>query len=118
MLTAVALTARCPIMVCPAMDHDMYIHPAVRSNLNTLTERGVTVMEAEHGELASGLIGQGRLPAPEAIFEYASALLIRLAKQRGGPLAGKRVVVTAGPTPRAHRPGTVHLESLDRHDGV
>ncbi|MGB0649852.1 MAG: bifunctional phosphopantothenoylcysteine decarboxylase/phosphopantothenate--cysteine ligase CoaBC [Rhodothermales bacterium] len=98
MLTAVALTARCPIMVCPAMDHDMYIHPAVRSNLNTLTERGVTVMEAEHGELASGLIGQGRLPAPEAIFEYASALLIRLAKQRGGPLAGKRVVVTAGPT--------------------
>jgi len=98
MLTAVALTARCPIMVCPAMDHDMYIHPAVRSNLDTLSSRGVTVMEAEHGELASGLIGQGRLPAPEAIFERAADLLASLAAERSGPLAGKQVVVTAGPT--------------------
>lgn len=98
MLTAVALTARCPIMICPAMDHDMYIHPAVRSNLDTLSSRGVTVMEAEHGELASGLIGQGRLPAPEAIFERAADLLASLAAERSGPLAGKLVVVTAGPT--------------------
>ncbi len=98
MLTAVSLTARCPIMICPAMDHDMYIHPAVRTNLDTLAERGVTVMEAEHGELASGLIGQGRLPAPDAIFERASELLASLDTARSGPLAGKRVVVTAGPT--------------------
>ncbi len=98
MLTAVALTARCPIMVCPAMDHDMYIHPAIRSNLDTLSSRGVEVMEAEHGELASGLIGQGRLPEPESIFEHASELLSRIAGSSSGPLAGKRVVVTAGPT--------------------
>jgi len=98
MLTAVALTARCPTMVCPAMDHDMYVHPAVRSNLDTLSNRGVTVMEAEHGELASGLIGQGRLPAPETIFERATQVLAAQAASGDGPLAGKRVVVTAGPT--------------------
>jgi len=98
MLTAVALTARCPTMVCPAMDHDMYVHPAVRSNLDTLSNRGVTVMEAEHGELASGLIGQGRLPAPETIFERATQVLATQATAGDGPLAGKRVVVTAGPT--------------------
>jgi phosphopantothenoylcysteine decarboxylase/phosphopantothenate--cysteine ligase len=96
MLTAVALTARCPMMVCPAMDHDMYIHPAVQANLDTLASRGVTVMEAEHGELASGLVGQGRLPAPESIFERASELLRQ--KAGAGPLAGKTVLVTAGPT--------------------
>jgi len=98
MLTAVALTARCPTMVCPAMDHDMYVHPAVRENLDTLAGRGVTVMEAEHGELASGLIGQGRLPSPEAIFERAIQLLSAQTAAGNGPLAGKRVVVTAGPT--------------------
>ena len=98
MLTAVALTARCPIMVCPAMDHDMYVHPAIRTNLDTLAGRGVTVMEAEHGELASGLIGQGRLPAPADIFNTAAEVLETVARQAEGPLAGKRVVVTAGPT--------------------
>lgn len=98
MLTAVALTARCPIMVCPAMDHDMYVHPAIRTNLDTLAGRGVTVMEAEHGELASGLIGQGRLPAPVDIFTTAAEVLETVARQAEGPLAGKRVVVTAGPT--------------------
>jgi phosphopantothenoylcysteine decarboxylase/phosphopantothenate--cysteine ligase len=98
MLTAVALTARCPMMICPAMDHDMYVHPAIRSNLDTLAGRGVTVMEAEHGELASGLVGQGRLPAPESIFERARTVLAERATNAEGPLAGKRVLVTAGPT--------------------
>ena len=98
MLTAVALTARCPIMVCPAMDHDMYVHPAVRNNLDTLSSRGLTVMEAEHGELASGLIGQGRLPAPERIFEQAVAIMNASRAAGNGPLAGKKVLVTAGPT--------------------
>lgn len=98
MLTAVALTARCPMMVCPAMDHDMYVHPAIRSNLDTLAARGITVMEAEHGELASGLVGQGRLPAPADIFDRAVDVMASMARQAEGPLAGKRVVVTAGPT--------------------
>ena len=75
MLTAVALTDRCPLLVCPAMDHDMYIHAATKQNLETLKSRGFNVMDAEHGALASGLIGQGRLPEPISIFERALAML-------------------------------------------
>jgi phosphopantothenoylcysteine decarboxylase/phosphopantothenate--cysteine ligase len=65
MLTSTALSADCPLLVCPAMDRDMYRHPATQSNLERLRALGYTVMPAEHGELASGLVGQGRLPEPE-----------------------------------------------------
>jgi len=104
MVTAVALTARCPTMVCPAMDHDMYIHAAVRDNLDTLASRGVTVMEAEHGALASGLIGQGRLPEPASIAQRAAEVIVEHRNQSEGPLAGKTVLVTAGPTREAIDP--------------
>ena len=104
MLTAVALTARCPMMVCPAMDHDMYIHPSTVDNHKVLRERGVEVMEAEHGELASGLVGQGRLPEPSAIFEHAAEIIRAKIALRDGPLAGKKVLVTAGPTREAIDP--------------
>lgn len=104
MLTAVALTARCPMLVCPAMDHDMYVHAAVRSNLESLRNRGVEVMEAEHGELASGLVGQGRLPEPEHIFDRACELLEKRAVSRTGRFQGKKVLVTAGPTREAIDP--------------
>ncbi len=104
MLTAVALTARCPVLVCPAMDHDMYIHPSVVANLDTLRARGVEVMEAEHGALASGLIGQGRLPEPIHIFETACGILEKRAASRTGSLQGKKVLVTAGPTREAIDP--------------
>ena len=63
MLTAVALAARCPILVCPAMDHDMFVHPATQANLEILEKHGYRVMPPGHGELASGLVGQGRLRA-------------------------------------------------------
>jgi len=75
MLTATALSARCPLLVCPAMDRDMYAHPATQRNLRQLAEDGCAVMDAEHGELASGLTGPGRLPEPEAIFERATSML-------------------------------------------
>jgi len=104
MLTAVALTARCPMLVCPAMDHDMYVHPSNVSNLATLRERGCEVMDAEHGELASGLVGQGRLPEPSAIFERAGQIITAAALTRSGPLSGKKVLVTAGPTREAIDP--------------
>jgi len=104
MLTAVALTARCPLLLCPAMDHDMYVHPATIENLDTLRARGSLVMDAEHGELASGLIGQGRLPEPQAIFERASEILETASRSKTGPLAGKKVLVTAGPTREAIDP--------------
>lgn len=75
MLTATALSADCPLLVCPAMDRDMYRHPATQSNLERLRALGYTVMPAEHGELASGLVGQGRLPEPESIAEQITRMM-------------------------------------------
>lgn len=75
MLTATALSARCPLMVCPAMDRDMYTHPSTERNLNLLRKDGHIVLPAEHGELASGLVGQGRMPEPEAIVDYVGEVL-------------------------------------------
>lgn len=75
MLTSTALSAECPLLVCPAMDRDMYHHPATQSNLERLRALGYAVMPAEHGELASGLVGQGRLPEPESIVEQVVQLL-------------------------------------------
>lgn len=99
MLTATALSARCPLVVAPAMDHDMFVHPATQRNLRTLREDGVTVIEPEHGELASGLVGTGRLPEPEALAERIAAML-----RTSGALDGKKVLVTAGPTREAIDP--------------
>ncbi len=91
MLTATALAARCPVLVCPAMDHDMYLHPAVKTNILALQELGYKVLEPGYGELASGLVGIGRLPDVEDILE-------RLAELLPGELRGKHALVTAGPT--------------------
>ena len=99
MLTATVLAARCPILVCPAMDHDMYIHPATKNNIEILRSYGYEILEPEHGELASGLIGEGRLPEPETILD-------RVAEMVGvdRTLSGQRVVVSAGPTQEAIDP--------------
>ena len=72
LLTTTYLSARCPVFVCPAMDLDMYRHPAVQQNLNKLREYGNLVIEAEFGELASGLTGQGRMAEPETIVTALS----------------------------------------------
>ncbi|MEQ9105173.1 MAG: bifunctional phosphopantothenoylcysteine decarboxylase/phosphopantothenate--cysteine ligase CoaBC [Rhodothermales bacterium] len=98
MLTAVALSRRCPLLVCPAMDHDMYVHAATQANLDTLEGRGDHIMEAAFGALASGLIGQGRLPEPAEILTRTVSVLEHTRQSGEGPLAGKRVLVTAGPT--------------------
>ena len=103
MLTAVALTARCPTLVCPAMDHDMFVHPATQANLDLLEERGCFVLPPEHGELASGLIGEGRLPQPEQVCAEIASVILRSARRRGD-LSGKHVVVSAGPTREAIDP--------------
>ena len=96
LLAAVCLSARCPVMVFPAMDHDMWTHPATQANLALLRARGVVVVEPESGPLASGLIGTGRLPEPEAVVAAITGVLV--AKEHPASLAGKRVLVTAGPT--------------------
>jgi phosphopantothenoylcysteine decarboxylase/phosphopantothenate--cysteine ligase len=105
MLTATALSARCPLLVCPAMDRDMYRHRATQDNLKRLREIGYEVMPATHGELASGLVGQGRMPEPEAIRDRVAGMLTEQtqASEKDGSkespgLAGKSVLVTAGPT--------------------
>ena len=99
MLTATALAARCPVLLCPAMDHDMYRHPAVQANIARLQVFGHHVMDAEFGELASGLVGHGRLPAPEAILSRVTRLV-----GRSGQLEGQHALVTAGPTREALDP--------------
>lgn len=92
MLTAVVLATQAPVMVAPAMEHNMWHHPATRHNLAILRERGVIVIDPDSGRLASGATGDGRLASTESIFERIIALTT------SGPLAGRRIVVTAGGT--------------------
>lgn len=93
LLTAVYLSARCPVFFAPAMDVDMYQHPSVINNINALIGYGNTLIEAEYGELASGLIGNGRLAEPETI------LYVLIKHFSKNILAvGKKVLITAGPT--------------------
>jgi len=93
LLTVTALAARCPVLAAPAMDGGMFAHAATQANLQTLRERGVTVLGPAEGRMASGLVGLGRMVEPDEILGQA-----RLALAQGGPLAGKRVVVSAGGT--------------------
>ena len=105
MLTAVALAARCPIMVFPAMDHDMYVHPATQANLDILRSFDYQVITPEHGELASGLVGMGRLPEPEQIVEHINSFFAEQSNaSKSTDLHGKKVLVTAGPTREALDP--------------
>jgi phosphopantothenoylcysteine decarboxylase/phosphopantothenate--cysteine ligase len=107
MLTGTALSAKCPLLVVPAMDHDMYEHPATRANLERLREYGYHVLSPEYGELASGLTGTGRLPAPETIVDRAAQVLQPSGQMLDGstsPLRGRDVLVTAGPTREALDP--------------
>lgn len=92
-LAATLLSARCPVLLCPAMDHNMYHHPATQQNLERLRHYGYEILPPEFGELASGLVGDGRLPDPAHIAAYVASLL-----QQQHMLAGKHVLVTAGPT--------------------
>lgn len=93
MLTAVALATKAPMLLAPAMHHNMYTHPATQANLEVLRTRGVYIVEPEVGRLASGEIGIGRLPETSVLLGAISVVL-----GRNGDLAGRRVVVTAGGT--------------------
>ena len=75
LLLATYLSARCPVVLAPAMDLDMWQHPAVKNNIEKLKGFGNRIIEPADGELASGLIGKGRMAEPEDIFEYISPLL-------------------------------------------
>lgn len=93
LLLAVYLSAQCPVFIAPAMDLDMYIHPSTAANLEKLQQYGNHIIPAEQGELASGLVGYGRMAEPEHILNFVKETVE--AKQL---LKGKRVLITAGPT--------------------
>lgn len=93
LLLTTYLSAKCPVMIAPAMDLDMYRHPATQKNMEILRGYGNLIIEPEEGELASGLSGKGRMAEPEEILEEIGAFF---AKAR--ELKGKKVLVTAGPT--------------------
>ena len=92
-LSNLYLSSTCPILLAPAMDRDMYAHAAVQENLDHLRAQGIHVLEPEYGELASGLIGHGRLADPLTIVRTVEDLL-----SRQQDLADQTVLVTAGPT--------------------
>lgn len=108
MLVTSYLSTRAPRMIAPAMDLDMMLHPTTCRNLATLESDGVRIVEAENGELASHLVGKGRMAEPEHIVEALQRMLEEATQHKGTenpvgniitqPLKGKRVLITAGPT--------------------
>ena len=92
-LGTMALSLPCPLVICPAMDGDMWSHPTVQAHAKTLQARGVSIVEPELGELASGQCGQGRLATEEIILATVHAVL-----QPKRDWQGERVLISAGPT--------------------
>lgn len=99
LLLATYFSAKKPVWVAPAMDLDMYAHPTVTENLIKLERFGNHIIPATYGELASGLVGQGRMAEPEDIVAS-----IETALQEALPLKGKKILITAGPTYQAIDP--------------
>jgi phosphopantothenoylcysteine decarboxylase/phosphopantothenate--cysteine ligase len=93
LLTVTALASSAPLILAPAMDGDMFNHPATRANVEILKNRGATIIGPASGHLASGLVGPGRMVEPIEIINQARFLL-----SRSGPLANRKVVITAGGT--------------------
>ncbi|GAB3698047.1 bifunctional phosphopantothenoylcysteine decarboxylase/phosphopantothenate--cysteine ligase CoaBC [Spirosoma flavus] len=114
LLSAIYLSARCPVYFAPAMDVDMYRHPTTVENLRRLASFGNHIIEAEHGELASGLVGEGRLAEPGTIVQVLRDFwdksdvieenTAKMAPATLDSLRGKRVLITAGPTQEAIDP--------------
>ena len=99
LLMASYLSATCPVVVAPAMDEDMWQHPTTTNNLKTIKEHGCQVIPVQYGELASGLIGDGRMAEVEDILTYIKDFFVEKSE-----LKGKKALVTAGPTYEAIDP--------------
>jgi phosphopantothenoylcysteine decarboxylase/phosphopantothenate--cysteine ligase len=99
LLVAVYLSAKCPVYVAPAMDLDMHEHGSTRDNLSLVEERSNKVIPSGFGELASGLVGPGRMAEPEEIVQFIEKDILQSL-----PLHGKKVMITAGPTHEAIDP--------------
>lgn len=94
---AVYLSATCPVLVAPAMDEDMWIHPSTQANVQKIQSYGNTIIEPEHGELASGIIGAGRMADPERIVQFVAGFLAQKAEKHALSIY-KKALITAGPT--------------------
>lgn len=99
LLIAVYLSAKCPVYFAPAMDLDMYKHQSTKDSIAKLEKNGNILIPVESGELASGLVGEGRLAEPESIINFIEADIMKSL-----PLRGKKILVTAGPTYEAIDP--------------
>ena len=97
LLLTTYLSATCPVVVAPAMDEDMWKHPATKANLEKVASYGCKIIPVDKGDLASGLNGEGRMAEPESIINFIEQNFF-LGKTGTSPLAGKRALVTAGPT--------------------
>jgi len=93
-VSSTILALRCPLLIAPAMDVDMYLNDATQENLRVLRERGHHILPPVEGELASGLVGPGRLPEPEVVAAFVESILEKTPLD----LRGKKILVTAGPT--------------------
>ncbi|SFN73334.1 phosphopantothenoylcysteine decarboxylase / phosphopantothenate--cysteine ligase [Chryseobacterium oleae] len=102
LVIATYMSAKCPIFIAPAMDLDMYVHPSTKQNLEMAEDYGHFIIPAESGELASGLIGQGRMAEPETIFKTVDQFFT--SQNHSKSLEGKTVLITAGPTYEAIDP--------------
>jgi phosphopantothenoylcysteine decarboxylase/phosphopantothenate--cysteine ligase len=99
LLLATYLSAKCPVFFAPAMDLDMWKHPSTQQNVDQLAKFGNHIIQPAYGELASGLIGEGRMAEPEEIVGFLNQEL-----KKKLPLSGKKALVTAGPTYEAIDP--------------
>jgi phosphopantothenoylcysteine decarboxylase / phosphopantothenate---cysteine ligase len=99
LLLAVYLSATCPVIVAPAMDEDMWHHPSTKNNLQKIASYSNQIIPVENGELASGLVGEGRMAEPETIVKYIEDFFFQKDE-----LTGKTVLITAGPTYEAIDP--------------
>ena len=99
LVSITALAARCPLVIVPAMDAGMFTHPATQENVKLLKSRGATFIGPEEGHLASGLEGRGRMTEPQELINQVRWIL-----SQGGPLTGRKIVVTAGGTQEAIDP--------------
>ena len=99
LLSAIYLSATCPVLIAPAMDEDMWLHPSTKNNLSILQSFGNTVLPVSNGELASGLSGEGRMMEPEEIVSYLENYF-----GKAQDLLGMKVLVSAGPTYEAIDP--------------
>jgi phosphopantothenoylcysteine decarboxylase / phosphopantothenate---cysteine ligase len=94
LVCAVYLSARCPIFIAPAMDEDMWLHASTQANIKKVRSFGNHIIPVAHGELASGLVGEGRMAEPEEMVKHLDVFFSEVNK----PLKGMKALVTAGPT--------------------